>query len=86
MLVIIIIIINIKYGLITLRFMVIFLDLTKNIYQNGKYIYYDGISEILHRYISVLTSIEIFHSNEQTEMESKTVFITLKYWVMLMYL
>ena len=66
--------------------MVIFLDLTKNIYQNGKYIYYDGTSEVLHRYLLVLTDIEIFRSNEQTEIESKTVFITLKYWVMLMYL
>ena len=66
--------------------MVIFLDLTKNIYQNGKYIYYDGTSKVLHRCLSVLISIEIFRSNEQTEMESKTIFITLKYWVMLMYL
>ena len=66
--------------------MVIFLDLTKNIYQNGKYIYYVGTSEVLHRYLLVLTDIEIFRSNEQTEIESKTVFITLKYWVMLMYL
>ena len=45
--------------------MVIFLDLTKNIYQNGKYIYYDGTSKVLHRYLSVLTNIEIFRSNEQ---------------------
>ena len=66
--------------------MVIFLDLTKNIYQNGKYIYYDGTSKVLHRYLSVLISIEIFRSNKQTEMEFKTVFITLKYWEMLMYL
>ena len=66
--------------------MVIFLDLTKNIYQNGKYMYYDGTSEVLHRYLSVLISIEIFRSNKQTEMEFKTVFITLKYWEMLMYL
>ena len=66
--------------------MVIFLDLAKNIYQNGKYMYYDGTSEVLHRYLSVLISIEIFRSNKQTEMEFKTVFITLKYWEMLMYL
>ena len=58
--------------------MVIFLDLAKNIYQNGKYMYYDGTSEVLHRYLSVLISIEIFRSNKQTEMEFKTVFITLK--------
>ena len=77
MLVIIIIIINIKYGLITLRFMVIFIGLTKNIYQNGKYIYYDGTFKIVHQYLPVLAGIEIFRSNGQTKTGSETVFITL---------
>ena len=77
MLVIIIIIINIKYGLITLRFMVIFIGLTKNIYQNGKYIYYDSTSEIVHRYLLVLTGTEIFCYNGQTETGFEMVFITL---------
>ena len=75
--IIIIIIINIKYGLITLRFMVIFIGLTKNIYQNGKYIYYDSTSEIVHRYLPVLTGTEIFCYNGQTETGFEMVFITL---------
>ena len=57
--------------------MVIFIGLTKNIYQNGKYIYYDSTSEIVHRYLPVLTGTEIFRSNGQTEMGSETVFITM---------
>ena len=40
-------------------------------------IYYEGTSEIVHRYLLVLIGIEIFHSNDQTEMRSKMVFIIL---------
>ena len=57
--------------------MVIFIGLTKNIYQNGKCIYYDGTSEIVHQYLLVLTGTEIFCSNEQIEIGSETVFITM---------
>ena len=57
--------------------MVIFIGLTKNIYQNGKYIYYDGTFKIVHQYLPVLAGIEIFRSNEQTKTGSETVFITM---------
>ena len=44
--------------------MVSFIGLTKNIYQNGKYIYiyHDGTFEIIHRYLSILTGTKIFCS------------------------
>ena len=51
--------------------MVIFIGLTKNIYQNGKYIYYDSTSETVHWYLPVLTGTEIFRSNGQTKMGPK---------------
>lgn len=50
---IIIIIIKIKYGLITFRIKVAYIDLTKNIYQNGIYIYYDCNPEMAHWYLPV---------------------------------
>ena len=40
-------------------------------------IYCDGTFEIIYRYLLVLTGIEIFRSNEQTETKPKKVFITL---------